>query len=233
METSTPTPTPTSTPAATAMETSTPTPTPTSTPAATETPTCMCIRLTNTTENDLYITITPCGGSSISQLVPNVNLTNGVNVVTACVETGSVENPPPAGITVVYCSDISCNDEGDCSTCGSTLTPTPTPTPTPTTSLGQCYTYTLVLADASDTDYGVRYRAVGTSVDSYSQFNGIASVQVSEGVYAYSVCSETEPTLLDTSAWPVYNSIGSADGITRSGPDGNCVGNADCYTVPG
>ena len=106
--------------------------------------------------------------------------------------------------------------------------PTPTPTPTLTASLGQCYTYTLVLAYASDTNYGVRYRAVVTSVDSYSQFNGIASVQVSEGVYAYSVCTELEPTLLDTSAWPVYQSIGSANGITRSEPNGPCQGNAEC-----
>ena len=112
-----------------------------------------------------------------------------------------------------------------------TTTSTPTPTPTPTTGLGQCYTYTLELAYASDTNYGVRYRAVGTFEDSYSQFNGIPSVQVSEGVYAYSVCTELEPTLLDTSSWPTHQSIGTAQGISRTGPNGPCQGNADCYTA--
>ena len=77
---------------------------------------CECVRLENTTGGDLYITLTPCGESEISQLVP------ASSVVTECVVTGSVESPPPAGITVTYCPSIPenppCNDESDCSGCG-------------------------------------------------------------------------------------------------------------------
>jgi len=77
---------------------------------------CECVRLENTTEGDLYILITPCGGSEVSQLVP------ANSVVTECVVTGSVEAPPPAGITVTYCPGVPetppCSSEGDCSACG-------------------------------------------------------------------------------------------------------------------
>jgi hypothetical protein len=211
------------------METPTPTPTPTST--STVDALCGCFSAKNISGEERTISYTECNGL-FNAAVP-VPITTQNERITDCYLISGGISASGEGVVITICSDLSpCLYEGDCSTCGAIQDPTPTPTPT-TEALGQCYTYTLVLADASDTDYGVRYRAVGTSVDSYSQFNGIASVQVSEGVYAYSVCSEIEPTLLDTSAWPVYNSIGSADGITRSGPDGNCVGNADCYTVPG
>ena len=77
---------------------------------------CECVRLENTTEGDLNILITPCGGSELSQLVP------ANSVVTECVVTGSVEAPPPAGITVTYCPGVPetppCSSEGDCSACG-------------------------------------------------------------------------------------------------------------------
>ena len=77
---------------------------------------CECVRLENTTEGDIDILITPCGGSELSQLVP------ANSVVTECVVTGSVEAPPPAGITVTYCPGVPetppCSSEGDCSTCG-------------------------------------------------------------------------------------------------------------------
>lgn len=77
---------------------------------------CECVRLENTTEGDLNILITPCGGSELSQLVP------ASSVVTECVVTGSVEAPPPAGITVTYCPGVPetppCSSEGDCSACG-------------------------------------------------------------------------------------------------------------------
>jgi hypothetical protein len=77
---------------------------------------CECVRLENTTGGDLYILITPCGGSELSQLVP------ANSVVTECVVTGSVEAPPPAGITVTYCPGVPenppCNDESDCGLCG-------------------------------------------------------------------------------------------------------------------
>jgi hypothetical protein len=194
------------------METSTPTPT--STPTSTETPTCMCIRLTNTTVNDLYITITPCGGSPISQLVPNVNLTNGINVVTECVVTGSVEGPVP-GITVVYCSDISCDDEGDCGTCGSTSTPiptetptptptptstpaatvmetsTPTPTPTPTETITQtdCLQYCMTFdSNNLPNDLYVRYKKCGTASVETELVQGLPSILNEDGTLTACIC---------------------------------------------
>jgi hypothetical protein len=105
----------------TTTSTSTSTTTTTSTSTSTTTTTtsiypCECVRLENTTEGDLNILITPCGGSELSQLVP------ASSVVTECVVTGSVEAPPPAGITVTYCPGVPetppCSSEGDCSTCG-------------------------------------------------------------------------------------------------------------------
>ena len=193
---------PTPTPTPTTSPTPTPTPTPTSSSTPTPTPTATLVPPTATPTPTATLVPPTATPTPTATLVPP----------TATPTPTATLVPPTATPTP-------------------TLTSTPTPTPTPTTGLGQCYTYTLDLAYASDTNYGVRYRAVGTSVDSYSQFNGVPSIQVSEGVYAYSVCTESEPTLLDTSAWPVYQSIGTANGITRSGPNGPCQGNADCYTA--
>jgi hypothetical protein len=193
---------PTPTPTSTSTPTPTPTPTPTTSPTSTPTPTATLVPPTATP--------TP----TATLVPPTATPTPTATVVppTATPTPTSTLVPPTATPTP-------------------TTTSTPTPTPTPTTGLGQCYTYTLELAYASDTNYGVRYRAVGTFEDSYSQFNGIPSVQVSEGVYAYSVCTELEPTLLDTSSWPTHQSIGTAQGISRTGPNGPCQGNADCYTA--
>jgi len=98
-----------------ATTTTTSTSTSTTTTTTTTYP-CECVRLENTTEGDLNILITPCGESELSQLVP------ANSVVTECVVTGSVEAPPPAGITVTYCPGVPetppCSSEGDCSTCG-------------------------------------------------------------------------------------------------------------------
>ena len=107
--------------ATTTTTTSTSTSTTTSTSTSTTTTTtsiypCECVRLENTTEGNIDILITPCGGSELPQLVP------ANSVVTECVVTGSVEAPPPAGITVTYCPGVPetppCSSEDDCSTCG-------------------------------------------------------------------------------------------------------------------
>lgn len=101
----------------TTSSTSTTTSTSTSTTTTTTTTyPCECVRLENTTGGDLYITLTPCGESESSQLVP------ASTVVTECVVTGSVENPAPIGIIVTYCPDVPesppCTSEGDCGLCG-------------------------------------------------------------------------------------------------------------------
>ena len=115
--------------------------------------------------------------------------------------------------------------------CSNNVTQTPTPTPTPTIPLlGQCYTYTL--DHVSDTAYGVGYKPVGSQYYTNNQFNSIPSVQISDGVFAYSVCSEIEPTLLDTSNWPSTTGISGDNGISRTGPDGSCNNNFDCYSSP-
>jgi hypothetical protein len=108
-----------------------------------------------------------------------------------------------------------------------TTPPPPTPTSsTPSSSGGQCYTYTL--DNVSDTDYGVSYVPVGGTT-TIVQFGSLPSQQVSNGVYSYSICTEVEPTLLDTSSWPSVRGIGSSDRITRTGPNGTCYNNFDCY----
>lgn len=109
------------------------------------------------------------------------------------------------------------------------ITPTDTPTPTPTVTPGQCYTYTL--DHVSDTAFGVSYGMVGVGTQ-ISLFNSIPSIETSlgSGVFTYSICSDVEPTLLDTSNWPVYYPTGYSSGISRSGPNGPCSNNFDCYT---
>jgi len=89
----------------------------TTTTTSTTTYPCECVRLENTTEENLSILITPCDeGSQISQFVP------ANDVVTECVVTGSVQNPAPVGIIVTYCPGVPetppCTGEGDCGTCG-------------------------------------------------------------------------------------------------------------------
>ena len=105
----------------TTTSTSTSTSTTTSTSTSTTTTTtsiypCECVRLQNTTEVDIDILITPCGGSEFPQPV----LAN--QTVTECVVTGSVQYPTPIGITVTYCPGVPetppCSSEGDCSACG-------------------------------------------------------------------------------------------------------------------
>ena len=124
------------------------------------------------------------------------------------------------------CADIQFGTSTPTPTPTNTSTPTPTPTPSPTTGLGQCYTY--ILDHVSDTAYGISYKPVdGATVN--VKFNTLYSDQVVDGIFSYSVCTTVEPTLLDTSSWPVYTGIGQADGITRSGPNGSCSNTLDCF----
>jgi hypothetical protein len=77
---------------------------------------CECVRLENTTIDEIFITITPCDtGVPFPQGVP------GNSVVTECIVTGSPAGPEP-GIIVTYCPGVPenppCNDEMDCGLCG-------------------------------------------------------------------------------------------------------------------
>jgi hypothetical protein len=106
-----PTPTPTPTP------TSTPTPTPTSPP-----PTCACYSYTNTTEfsgEGYGVYYTSCLGGTPTVSYPGAGLT-----ITFCAVYGlSVYGDP--GIIGGLCNGWAqaCNDDSDCSSCGSNPPP--------------------------------------------------------------------------------------------------------------
>jgi hypothetical protein len=109
-----------------------------------------------------------------------------------------------------------------------TGTPTPTPTPTIPTDNGQCYTYTLDYG-VSTSFYGVSYVMPGVGIQ-ILQFNSLPSNVGPGDSQIYFICSEVEPTLLDTYNWPSTTGIGGANGISRTGPNGYCSNNFDCYT---
>ena len=123
-----PTPTPTPTPTATPVPpTSTPTPTPTSTPTPTPTPTtppptCACYSYTNTTEfsgEGYGVYYTSCLGGTPTVSYPGAGLT-----ITFCAVYGlSVYGDP--GIIGGLCNGWAqaCNDDSDCSSCGSNPPP--------------------------------------------------------------------------------------------------------------
>ena len=62
------------------------------------------------------------------------------------------------------------------------------------------------------------------------QFNSLPSNVGPGDSQIYYICSEVEPTLLDTSNWPSTMGIGYDNGISRTGPNGYCSTNFDCYT---
>jgi len=175
-----------------------------------------------------YYAVNVPGGGGYSPYVETVTILQGQSQTTFQYESQTiVQNPYDSNCeqetkSIVGIESISPNSYTEC-----LPPPSATPTPTPTIpSLGQCYTYTL--DHVSDTAYGVSYISVGGGLTS-NQFNSIPSIQISDGVYSYSICSEEYPTLLDyTGPGPI--GIGGADGITYSGPNGNCTTNFDCYT---
>ena len=131
----------------------------------------------------------------------------------------------PESTTINGVNSISPNTYTEC------LPPpsaTPTPTPTIPTANGQCYTYTLDYG-VSTTDYGVSYVMVGVG-NQIVQFNSLPSNVGPGDSQIYYICSEVEPTLLDTSNWPSTMGIGYDNGISRTGPNGYCSTNFDCYT---
>ena len=204
--TSTPTPTPSSTPTPTPTNTPTPTPSPTTSPTPTPTP---------TTSPTATPTETPTPTPTNSSTPTPTPTTSPTSTPT------ETPTPTPTSTTVVDATSTPTPTP-------TTIPPTSTPTPTPssTTELGQCYTY--ILDHLLDTSYGVSYKPVGGTTLNV-QFNSISPEQISDGVFAYSVCTTVEPTLLNTSSWPVYTSIGQTDGITRSGPNGSCSNNLSCF----
>ena len=204
--TSTPTPTPSSTPTPTPTNTPTPTPSPTTSPTPTPTPTTSPTATpTETPTPTPTNSSTPTPTPTTSPTATPTETPTPTPTSTTVVDATSTPTPTPTTIPP---------------------TSTPTPTPSPTTELGQCYTY--ILDHLSDTSYGVSYKPVGGTTLNV-QFSSISPEQISDGVFAYSVCTTVEPTLLNTSSWPVYTSIGQTNGITRSGPNGSCSNNLSCF----
>lgn len=105
-----------------------------------------------------------------------------------------------------------------------TVTPTPTPTPTATTTSegAQCYSYT-VESSVDKNLYGIRYTGSGEAIveNKFSELE-----DDSNGVY--SICCIGQPTLLQFSG-NVSTGIGFAEGVSRTGPNGSCTSNADCF----
>jgi hypothetical protein len=115
--------------------------------------------------------------------------------------------------------------------------PTPTPTRTPTltpsgspgaAATGECYTYTLEY-NVITTAYGLSYKPVGSESYVTNQFSSIVSDSGPEFSQIYYICTTEEPTLLYYYSGSNYSSIGGADGISRTGPNGACESNFDCY----
>ena len=100
--------------------TETPTPTPTSTPTPTvEPPSCACYSFTNTTEETGEVYYTSCLGGSPSTISVNAGLT-----VTFCAVYGdpvTATSGTIGGLCNGWAQD--CNDDGDCSACGSNPPP--------------------------------------------------------------------------------------------------------------
>ena len=120
--TPTPTNTPTNTPSSTPPSTppSTPASTPGGTPSSTNTATpsttpppasCECYQTTNTTDEAVDITYTPCGDAETTVSVP------GYGVLNFCVEPLTILYPG-IGLTYPTLCNIACEyDDVDCESC--------------------------------------------------------------------------------------------------------------------